>query len=230
MRNLILLLFFTFTLSLHAQRTDFVEIDFKKADAIAMRYQGEVLKSLPVLALRLTAQLHTDVERFRAIYYWITHNVRGDYHMTSQNEYKRKKFKDHPKKLQQWNHEFTKEVFTKLREEKTTLCTGYAYLVKELANLVGLECEIVHGYGTMNVMKLNNLDIPNHSWNVVKLNGTWYLCDATWSSGTIDMSNYRFTFSFDDTFFLTEPSEFAKNHKPLDEKWSLLIPSVVTNK
>ncbi len=222
MRSILLLLFFTFTLSSQAQQSDFNKIDFAKADEIATRYKGEELFNLPVLVLCLTAQLETDAARFRAIYYWVTHNIAGDYHLTSQSEYRRKKLKYKPEELEQWNRQYRKKIMTTLRQDKKTLCTGYAFLIKELCTLAGLEAEIIHGYGKMNAFKMNKKDIPNHSWNAVKLDGKWYLCDATWSSGVIDMYNYIFDFSYEDSFFLMEPIEFSKTHKPLDQKWNLL--------
>jgi len=229
MRIIFLLLFFTCTQCLFAQRSDFNEIDFQKADKIAQRYTGEELYNLPVLALRLTAQLDTDAERFRAIYYWISHNIRGDYMIMTTNEQTHKKLNNNPSALLQWNKHYKKEVFTMLREDKKTLCTGYAYLLKELANLAGLECEIVHGYGKMNLIKSNSTTIPNHSWNAVKLDGKWYLCDVTWSSGIIDMETYRFEFSYEDSFFLMDPTAFAKTHKPLEKKWALLDKAAPTS-
>lgn len=222
MRTSILLLFFTFSLFLHAQQSHFKEIDFQKADEIAERYKGEDLYNLPLLALRLTAQLDTDAERFRAIYFWVTHNIRGDYTLMNANEQTHKKLYNNPSALQQWSRQYRKEIFTLLREEKKTLCTGYAYLLKELANLAGLECEIIHGYGKMNLLKSDDTTIPNHSWNAIKLDGTWYLCDATWSSGIIDMETYRFEHTYDNTFFLMDPQVFIKTHKPIAKKWTLL--------
>ena len=224
MKCILYFLIFTFALTLHAQRTDFNEISFEKADKIAQRYKGEDLYSLPILTLRLTAQLETDVERFRAIYSWVCRNIKGDYNLTSENEHKRRKFKNSPEALALWNEQCKRQVFKRLREDKETLCTGYAFLVKDLANLAGIECEIVHGYGRMNGAKFADTAMANHSWNAVKLNGKWYLCDATWSSGIIDMNTYLFEFDFDDSFFLMHPQEFAKSHQPTEQQWTLLGP------
>ena len=221
MKNGILLGLFFCMLSLHAQRADFKEIDFAKAENIAIRHQGEELTHLPALAFDLTSQLHSDVERFRAIYYWVTHNISGNHGLLSQNERYRKKLKNDPEALQQWNRKFTKEVFATLLEDKETVCTGYAYLIKVLSNLAGIECEIIHGYGTTDGHK-SDPKMPNHSWNAVQLNGKWYLCDATWAAGYTDMSSFLFEFDYDNIYFLQEPSEFAKSHQPLDEKWALL--------
>ncbi|MEP0266847.1 transglutaminase domain-containing protein [Dokdonia sp.] len=222
MNRFILLVCFTFIVPLHAQRSDFNKIDFTKAEHIANRYKGEDLTNLPLLVHHLTSQLETDAERFKAIYYWVSHNISGNYDLMHTNERTRKKLKNDPEELQRWNHQFKKEVFTKLLSDKETLCTGYAYLIKVLSNLAGLECTIIHGYDLNNSAKSNKQNGPNHSWNAIKLNGKWYLCDATWSAGYTDMSNFLFEFEYDNTYFLMKPSEFVKTHKPLDEKWTLL--------
>ncbi|GAB5399278.1 MAG: hypothetical protein Aureis2KO_08630 [Aureisphaera sp.] len=222
MRTIIHIFIFTFIVPLHAQQSDFNEIDFWRADYIAKGHKGEELYDMQRLAHGFTTQLSTEVERFRVIYYWVCHNIAGDYYLTAENDAERLRLKDDPVALERWNHQFKKKAFTKLLMQKKTLCTGYAYLIKVLANLVGLECEIVYGYGQTIKAKFDKLVAPNHSWNAVKLDGKWYLCDATWSSGVIDMSTYSFEFKYDDSFFLMEPSEFAKSHQPIEEKWLLM--------
>ena len=61
-----------------------------------------------------------------------------------------------------------------------------------------------------------------NSWNAVKLNGQWYLCDPTWASGTPTGPNQEFVFTYNDGFFLADPQLFAVNHYPLEPEWSLL--------
>jgi len=219
MRKLFILLLFTFVWQIQAQRSDFKTISFKKADSKASSFKGKELNNLPLLAHNLTYTLETDVERFRAIYSWVCHNIKNDYSLMMKNDSKRRQLNSNPRQLKIWNNSFKKQVFRKLLKEKKTLCTGYAFLVKELSNLVGLECEIVTGYGkTTNSFK--DLKIPNHSWNAVKLNGKWYLSDATWSSGFIN-EDYSFTFNYNNDYFLMAPEVFAKSHKPLNTKWLL---------
>ncbi|WP_299684748.1 transglutaminase domain-containing protein [uncultured Dokdonia sp.] len=222
MKTYFLFMFFTFIQFLQAQQSDFKTIDFTKAEYLAERYKGEELTNLPILAHHLTYTLDTDVERFRAIYYWVCHNIKGEYGLMQKNNRKRQKLKDHPAILHAWNHQFKRQVFKKLINDKETLCTGYAYLIKELSRLAGLECKIVNGYGLDGSMKSKNLDIPNHSWNAIKLQGKWYLCDATWSSGFTDVTTELFEFDYDNSFFLMKPSIFIKTHQPVDETWTLL--------
>lgn len=227
MRRYILILLFIFILPLQAQRSDFNEINFSIAENKAKLNKGKGLYNLPSLVYNLTAHLKTDVERFRAIYFWVCHNIRGNYDLMYKSERAFIKYKDDPEALGLWNKDFQKEVFIKLRTKNETLCAGYAYLIKELTSLAGIECEIVYGFGELNKVKFKNMEVPNHSWNAVKLNGKWYLCDATWSAGFIDMSNLFFEYSFDNSFYLMEPSEFIKTHRPLEEKWILMQQELV---
>jgi len=220
MKRLLLLLLFTFVCQLQAQRSDFSTISFEKADNIATLLKGEELNNLSLLAYKLTHKLDTDAERFRAIYFWVCHNIKNDYGLMMKNNRKRKKFKNDLVQLDNWNQTFKKKVFSKLLTQKRTLCSGYTYLIKELAVHAGIECEIVNGYGKTST-SVKYTKMPNHTWNVVKLDGKWYLSDATWSSGYIG-EDYLFKFNYNDDFFLMAPKEFANSHRPLDSEWLLL--------
>lgn len=204
-----------------AQKVDFDHINFQKADRIALEFKNEGLDNLPELAHQLTSQLDTDVERFRAIYRWVCANVANDYRLYQRNMRNRQRFKNDSLKLTEWNNRFRKLSFKTLLEDQKTICTGYAYLVKELSRLANIKCEIVNGYAKTSNINTEHLDMPNHSWNVVELNGKWYLCDPTWASGTPNANNI-FEFNYNDGFFLAEPKLFAVNHYPEDAKWFLL--------
>lgn len=202
-----------------AQVSDFNTVDFTRADNIAKLNEGEDLDNLPVLAHKLTANLKTDIEKFRAIYLWVCQNIKGDTTQDSKVfKYKRKLAHDTVAYLK-WNNEFKVKAFKKLLKRKKTMCTGYAYLIKELCFLADIECVIVDGYGRSVSANVEALDFANHSWNAVKLNNKWYLCDATWSSGF--SINTNFIKDYNDGYFLTDPILFAKNHFPLNKKWFL---------
>lgn len=206
------------------QRSDFKDINFKKADSLAFIYQNESLENLPVLTHNLTANLTTDVEKFRAIYTWVSISIENDYNSYLTTKKKRKKLSGNQEALIAWNTNFTPKVFKNLLKHKKTACTGYAYLIRELAALAGINSKIVDGYGRTATLILNNNSIPNHSWNVVELEGKWYLCDATWSAGKIVMDELgtRFEQNYFEGYFLAEPELFIRNHYPLDIKMSLV--------
>lgn len=218
-----ILLFFVSSFCI-AQRSDFKEIDFKKADSLAYAHQNESLDNLPVLTHRLTAHLPTDVEKFRAIYTWVSISIENDYSAYLTTKKKRKKFSGNQEALVAWNNSFTPKVFENLVKNKKTACTGYAYLIRELAALADINCKIVDGYGRTATLLLDENSIPNHSWNTVELNGKWYLCDATWSAGKIiiDDEGTRFEQNYFDGYFLATPELFIRNHYPLDINMSLV--------
>lgn len=203
-----------------AQITDFNNINFQKADNIAQLHMGENLYNLPLLTYKLTSKLTTDVEKFRAIYKWVCNNIRGDFKQHRQVSKNREKFKNNPTSYILWNNQYKKKAFEKLRRHKKTMCTGYAYLIKEMCFLAGIRSIIIEGYGRTVSSNIDSLEILNHSWNAVKLNKKWYLCDATWSSGYMDERN-NFVKEYNDGYFLTKPELFSKNHFPKNKKWLL---------
>jgi transglutaminase/protease-like cytokinesis protein 3 len=56
------------------------------------------------------------------------------------------------------------------------------------------------------------LEREGHAWNVVLLNGNYYLLDATWGSESAELAQ---------NYFLRGPSVFLQNHLPDDPIWQL---------
>ncbi|MFK7783020.1 transglutaminase domain-containing protein [Psychroserpens sp.] len=216
------LLLFIVAFQSHAQRSDFRHINFQKSDSIAETCKNEGLENLPELAYKLTSNLSTDTERFRAIYKWVCNNIANDYSLYLRNKRKRERYKNDSIKLEAWNDRFKKEIFRKLLKQKKTICTGYAYIVQELSKLANLDCKIIHGFGKTSTINIETSDIPNHTWNAIKLDGKWYLCDPTWASGIPNQDTNVFSFEYNDGYFLADPNLFAINHYPLNNEWSLL--------
>jgi hypothetical protein len=209
-----------------AQISDFKSLDFTNPDKIAKLNTNENLDNLPLLAFKLTNNFDTDVEKFRAIYTWVATNIEADYNQDTKVTNKRRKFKNDSISYIKWNNDYKKIAFKKLLKHKKTICTGYAYLIKELCFLANIECEIIDGYGRNIFTNIDTLELINHSWNAVKLNNKWYLCDATWSSGF--MINHIFLKIYNDGYFLTDPVLFAQNHYPSNKKW-LLDSTLIKN-
>ncbi|UII25853.1 hypothetical protein LVD15_21520 [Fulvivirga maritima] len=204
-----------------AQSLERGSVKYQKADSIAALYPKYSLDDTRALSLLLTSSLKDDEQKFRAIYKWVCLNIKNDVHLFLLNEKKRHRFKDKSEKLSQWNEGFVKMVFRKMKKNHSTVCTGYAYLLKELCYHAGITCRVVHGYGKTAISNSESM-VPNHSWNAVMINDRWYLCDATWSSGIVNMAEHSFKPSFSEGYFLTSPDLFAKNHYPLDTAWLLM--------
>ena len=208
-------------LKIEAQVSDFKNVNFKNADANAYAYKGTDLSNLPQLAHNLTDNLPSDVEKFRAIYTWVSTNIEGDYNGFRKNSAKRTRHQNDSLEQNKWNTSFSNQVFKKLAKDKKTICTGYAYLIKNLSNFANINCEIIDGFGRNESSEAAELKFPNHSWNAVQLNNKWYLCDATWSSGTCNLNTLTFEFDYIDGYFLADPELFAKDHFPNDDLWML---------
>lgn len=222
MKYFVFFCFLSIAIKTNAQLSDFTDVNFKKSDSIALLYKNSKLTNLPKLAYQLTHKLPSDIEKFRAIYIWVCSNISNDYKMFQKNKRKRNKYKNDETKLKKWNKELSKKMFHQLLSENKTVCTGYAYLIKELSILANLQCEIIDGFGRLSTTNIESLKKPNHSWNAIKLNEKWYLCDATWSSGQTNLSNNEFVFKYNNGYFLTDPEVFIKNHYPSNKKWMLI--------
>jgi transglutaminase/protease-like cytokinesis protein 3 len=209
--------------SLQAQLVDNKDHDFEKADRVAALYIDHSLNDLKILAYKLTAPLSTEKEKFRAIYSWVCNNIVYDYNLYLINKRKRDQLGNNSTALSEWNKKFNRQVFNKLLIDGKTICTGYAYLVRELATHAGFACKIIDGYGRTAQSNIGGTGTANHSWNAIKLSGKWYLCDATWSSGAIDTQTNRFIKEYNDSYFLTDPELFIRTHYPIDTDWTLLL-------
>ncbi|MEE6508753.1 hypothetical protein FKM82_022838 [Ascaphus truei] len=94
---------------------------------------------------------------------------------------------------------------------------------------VGLKCREVAGYsrGTeYNEGQSRQRTKSNHMWNAVELDNEWYLLDACWGAGTVDLQKRISIPSYDDFYFLTDPDDFVETHWPDDPSWQLLQPTV----
>lgn len=217
--RLILIIYLLFN-QVKAQSSDFSHVDFTRAENRAKRHKGESLKNIPLLAYNLTNELSTDVEKFRAIYYWVCHNISGDPNQHDKVDRKQIKYKNDSLSYVRWSNDYMQTAMKKLILYRRTMCTGYAILIRELCVLSGLECEVIDGYARTVDSNVESLQHVNHSWNAVNLNGKWYLSDATWSSGYM-LNSTHFIRSYNNGYFLTEPSLFAMSHYPIDKKWLL---------
>jgi hypothetical protein len=77
-----------------------------------------------------------------------------------------------------------------------SVCQGYSDLFTYLASSLGLTCETVSG----------------HAWNKVRIDGQWYLFDATWGAGGIQGEVFRKNNT--DAWFAMDPRLFILNHFP----------------
>nr|XP_033815673.1 kyphoscoliosis peptidase-like [Geotrypetes seraphini] len=166
--------------------------------------------SLQNLVHLMTEKAQSDLEKVRAVWIWLCHNIKYDV--------------DGFFGLSPKIHE-PQEVLQTGRG----VCSGYASLCQIMCREMGLTCHEISGYsrgaGYRQGQSFQQKK-SNHMWNAIELEGQWYLLDACWGAGTIDLENRLFIPRYDDFFFLTDPEDFIETHWPDDPAWQLLEPKV----
>jgi hypothetical protein len=100
---------------------------------------------------------------------------------------------------------------------KIGVCAGYSLLLEALGKAAGLEIVYVTGDARTTG---NPLVGEAHAWNAVKIEGRWYLMDATWDAGFPDGNEFKKQYRSD--YFLTPPAVFGVSHFPDNPKWQLM--------
>ncbi|XP_077093580.1 kyphoscoliosis peptidase isoform X2 [Siphateles boraxobius] len=187
---------------------------FNKVDTFSIK-KGKELRELEVfdaqkIACAVTEGSRNDLEKLRAIWIWLCHNI----------EYDLEGYLGISQKICS-----SDEVIRKGKG----VCSGYSSLCVEMCRELGIECVEVSGYSKgIGYQARHSLaeKRSDHEWNGVFVGGQWWLLDACWGAGTVDMKSKTFVKRYDDFYFLTEPSEFINSHFPDDETWQLLTTPI----
>ena len=102
----------------------------------------------------------TDYEKERALYKWVTENVRYD--------------ESHYDPLAKPDPD-SYNPYGPLHNGQG-VCLGYASTFQLLMDMAGVECITVMGAAY-------HAEQQNHAWNMVRLGGQWYCADPTWDEG-----------------------------------------------
>jgi len=100
---------------------------------------------------------------------------------------------------------------------RKAVCAGYAKLLEALGQAIGEEIVYVVGDSRTQISDLNG---GSHAWNAAKIEGSWYLIDATWDSGYVNDSS--FTKRYSTSYLLTPPDVMVISHFPNEPEWQLL--------
>ncbi|XP_009991830.1 PREDICTED: kyphoscoliosis peptidase [Chaetura pelagica] len=180
---------------------------FEKLDAYALKVNFK--SSVEELVRALLKPARTDLEKVRAIWMWICHHIEYDivgYHDKSQLPSK------------------PMEVLLAGKG----ICEGYAGLLEQMCSIAGIQCMKISGYSKGYGYKMGQTFTgdSDHAWNAVYLDGRWHLLDSTWGSGAVDDDFTKFTFRYNEFYFLTHPALFINNHFPDNSNWQLLKPTL----
>lgn len=202
--------------------------DFFMVDSLSKikKYRTDIYE----LTSDLTKPYTEDLYKARAIFIWITENIKYDYKYYNKyyyqgkepKSYKCKDEKDCAAKRVEWETSYINNILDKGK----AVCQGYSMLFNKMCTLAGLKSEIVPGYVRTEYYQVGTAGTLDHAWNAVWLDSVYYLLDATWAAGGClkndDGKLLAFCKGYNDYYWLTPPSDFARNHFPQDNKWTLL--------
>jgi hypothetical protein len=196
--------------------------------AITVKYKNDIY----TLTKTLTGQYSDDLSKARAIFMWITENIRYDYKYYNKYYYKGKEPKTYKCKDEEnceakkiiWETKYVNKVLRK----KKAVCYGYSMLFKKMCDIAGLKSEVITGYVRSEYYQVGTAGTLNHAWNAVWIDSSYHLLDATWAAGGCgkdeDGKLLYFSKNFNDYYWLTPSEDFARNHFPQNNKW-VLIPN-----
>ncbi|MCY1633735.1 transglutaminase domain-containing protein [Marinifilum sp. D737] len=194
--------------------------DLSRVDQVLGGYPAN-FSSTEALALKITRDFSTDLEKARAAYTWIALHVAYDTKALGKSQRVRFSYRSQAE-LEAKKKQFRKDLALKTLKRHKALCEGYSTLFQNLCRHMNIECEIVSGTARRMITEIGRENLPsNHAWNAVKINGSWQLIDATWAAGWVDYSKMKFNKEFSSAYFASDPDEFAMKHLPDDKKWLL---------
>lgn len=164
-------------------------------DSVALAAPEAAGRSVSSLVAYLKQHLSTDDQLARAIYTWVSRNIKYNVYITytSRNE----------------EADETKEI-QKILSERKGICQDYALLFKALVKEAGMDAYVIDGYN-----RRDGALLPDpHEWYAAKVSGKWYMFDPTWGAGFVE--NYQFIPSPNHRFCKLLPDTLLKTHMPFD--------------
>lgn len=164
-------------------------------DSVALAAPEAAGRSVSSLVAYLKQHLSTDDQLARAIYTWVSRNIKYNVYITytSRNE----------------EADETKEI-QKILSERKGICQDYALLFKALVKEAGMDAYVIDGYN-----RRDSALLPDpHEWCAAKVSGKWYMFDPTWGAGFVE--NYQFIPSPNHRFCKLLPDTLLKTHMPFD--------------
>lgn len=187
-----------------------------KVDKIIYSYSN--ITSVEELAKRIDYDFKTDIEKARALFTWISLNIKYEqknpfvlkvpktYIVTGEYGLKRKQKAEYENTL--------RDTFNK----RMGVCKGYALLFHKVCTLLNIKNELIYGYARSALNKIGHVPTnKNHVWNAVKINNEWVFIDTTWASGYIQDGVWKHKMN---TFYFNINKENLRlTHYPSETFW-----------
>jgi transglutaminase-like putative cysteine protease len=197
------LLWAMFTICAYSQPVHFSAID---AYAQSLPFYGE--RDLQRITDSLTNRYPTDLKKGRAVFAWITGHIAYD--CGSENRLEAEPAETHPLY-------YTQQQVGNILRTRRTRCDGYSFLFKVMCRLAGVYATVQEGYARFAGGRVNAATVePNHAWNAVCYDGTWYETDLTAAAG--QCGGGQFYPMRREAFFQMDESLLKRLYIPIDDQ------------
>ncbi|MEQ6124558.1 transglutaminase domain-containing protein [Pseudotenacibaculum sp. MALMAid0570] len=174
------------------------------------------------LAAKISNDFKDDMSKVRAAFRWLTLNIRYNleeyYQPRKVIQFSYSTEEERQRKLQGIKDKIIKDAFL----TKMGVCEEYAQSFKKLADLMGIEAQVIKGYVRNSAYEIGRIPrSTNHAWNSVKINNRWILLDATWAAGYV--FNGKWVKDFNEYYFGIDPKKVSRTHYPDDKKWQIVL-------
>ncbi|WP_157730243.1 transglutaminase domain-containing protein [Tenacibaculum jejuense] len=196
--------------------------DFSGIKQITDGYSG--LITVEKLAKNINRDFNTDEDKTKALYAWLTKNVRYDLkEFYNPNRQTKTSFRYRTEEeKQQKIKAINEKIVRKTLRTRKAVCEGYARTFAEVCSLLNIENEVVAGHVRNSAQEIGNSSLSaNHAWNAVKLNGKWIYIDATWGAGA--ETNGRWIRRFNPYYYNIPKKKYFKTHFPEKSIWRLRV-------
>ncbi len=139
---------------------------FLRVDRRAQNVPKSVTRDYKLLAHYLIKPAHTDIEKARVLYKWVTNYFQYDVVRW--------------KKIGSFKEYSVQEIISR----KKGVCRDLAMVYKALCDEVGLDCHYVTGSVPRKKFGLF-ASFEGHAWNIVKIDDKWHHVDPTWGTGFV---------------------------------------------
>jgi hypothetical protein len=169
---------------------------FSRIDSVSIHTDEEVHLSINALVAYCEKYATTDLERVRFYFVWVATHIQYDEYAVGND----------------------KQNLESIFKNKKAVCSGYTRLLSYLCEQSGISARYVSGYGKEPNDPSN---IQNHAWNVIRIDGQWYLFDVTWAADELEDDTHHLLPPAFESWFMPYPEVFQTTHLPFDPAYQL---------
>ncbi|MCM1321968.1 MAG: hypothetical protein NC041_08435 [Bacteroides sp.] len=158
---------------------------------------------LPQLAAFLANGVQSDFAKVKIFHDWICDNIAYDAQMY-------------------FSGRVSSQDYASVIKKRKAVCAGYASCINAMCSLAGIESKTISGFSKGAGFSGKTGTQPDHDWNAVKINGRWYLLDATWDAGYLDYKTFIKRYSTQYLFW--DARTFLYSHLAQDDPEQFYAP------